>query len=154
MLKPASKKYARPRNENGFTLVEALISFSIFCTIALFLPLTFRILSNEKPIEMRIQRLEWEVFVSQIKKEIRMSNKVTVLNQSLVLEKSGQMIIYERYGSNLRRRVDNKGHEILLQKVSTYRFEKLLNGLRISLTDEFGQEYVEEIRTLIRNGVP
>ncbi len=130
------------------------------CLLSLFfalspplLPVMVRIIMDNKPIEMRVQRLEWEVFVSQIKKEIRMSSKITVTNQTIMLERDGQIIIYERYGSNLRKRVDNKGHEILLQQVDVFQFEKLLNGVRIRLTDRYGHEYREEIRTIIRNGV-
>lgn len=149
----ASILNAKFLNNKGFTLVETLFAFSIFCLVASFLPLTVRIIMDNKPVEIRVQRLEWEVFVSQIKKEIRMSSKITVTNQTIALERDGQIIIYERYGSNLRKRVDNKGHEILLQQVDVFQFDKLLNGVRIRLTDRYGHEYREEIRSIIRNGV-
>ncbi len=108
---------------------------------------------NEQPIEKRIQRLEWEVFISQIKKEVRMSTSVTVLNQTILLQKDGETIIYEKYGTNLRRRVDYKGHEILLQNIGSFQFEKLRNAVRVNLMDKYGHEYKEEVRIFIRDGV-
>jgi competence protein ComGF len=97
--------------------------------------------------------MEWEVFTSQIKKEIRMSTSITVLNQTLLLQKDGQTIFYEKYGTNLRRRVDYKGHEILLQNVGTFQFEKIGNGIRVKLVDKYGHEYREDFQVLIRDVV-
>ncbi len=110
-------------------------------------------LSREQPLERRVQRLEWEVFISQIKKEIRMSQKVTINNQSLLLEKDGSIIIYEKYGTNLRRRVDYKGHEIILQQVRAFQFQRLLNGVLVQVTDTYGHDYREEIRLILRDVV-
>ncbi|MDF2904544.1 MAG: competence protein comGF [Bacillus sp. (in: firmicutes)] len=146
-------KNVKVLNSNGFTLIEMLFAFSIFCTIVSFLPLSFRLILNEVPFEKRIQRMEWEVFTSQIKKEIRMSTNITVLNQTLLLQKDGQTIIYEKYGTNLRRRVDYKGHEILLQNVGTFQFEKIGNGIRVKLVDKYGHEYREDFQVFIRDVV-
>jgi competence protein ComGF len=147
------KKNVNVLNNRGFTLVEMLLAFSIFSLIVSFLPLMLPIIIDERPLDERIQRLEWEVFISQIKKEIRMGQRVTVLNQRIQLEMDGQIIIYEKYGSNLRRRVDGKGHEILIQKVEDFRFEKLVNGILVTITDTYGHQYREEIRVLLRDVV-
>lgn len=143
-------KNAKYLNESGFTLLEMLFAFSIFLIIVSLLPLSYRIILEDKMIESRIQRLEWEVFISQIKKEVRTSSKVTVFNQVLVLEKDGQTIIYERYGTNIRRRVDSKGHEILLQNVSSFKFEKMINGVCLYVTDKYGYEYLVRFRAFIK----
>lgn len=146
-------KNAALRNNHGFTLVEMLVAFSIFTVIISFVPVMLSTLNREQPIEQKLQRLEWEIFISQIKKEIRMSQWVTITPQRLQLEKDGEMIIYERYGTNLRRRVDNKGHEILLQQVQQFQFERLLNGVLVTVTDVNGYEYREEIRLLLKDVV-
>lgn len=150
---PSYMKNAGVQNNKGFTLIEMLVAFSIFLLIMGFLPLMLSTISREQPLEKRIQQLEWEIFISQIKKEIRMSQKVTITNQILQLEKDGEMIIYERYGSNLRRRVNNKGHEIVLQQVQAFSFERLLNGVLVNVTDIYGQDYREEIRLLLMDVV-
>ena len=105
---------------------------------------------QDQLLESRIQRMEWEVFSAQIKKEIRVSRKITVNNQLLLLDKDGQTISYEKYGTNIRRRVDFKGHEILLQRVNTFRFEKIINGVRVYVVDQYGNEYWEEIYAYIQ----
>ena len=137
-------------NEAGFTLVEMLLAFSIFLTLVSFLPLISRIMLQDQLLENRIQRMEWEVFSAQIKKEIRVSKKITVNNQLLLLEKDGQTISYEKYGTNIRRRVDFKGHEILLQRVSNFRFENIINGVRVYVVDQYGNVYWEEIYAYIQ----
>ncbi|NMD71828.1 prepilin-type N-terminal cleavage/methylation domain-containing protein [Bacillus sp. DNRA2] len=146
-------KNAALRNNHGFTLVEMLVAFSVFTVIISFVPMMLSTINREKPIEQKLQRLEWEIFISQIKKEIRMSQWVTITPQRLQLEKDGEMIIYERYGTNLRRRVDNKGHEIILQQVQFFQFERLLNGILVTVTDVNGYEYREEIRLLLKDVV-
>lgn len=153
MINQIPIKNVKVLNNGGFTLVEMLLTFSIFCIIVSFLPQSFQLMINEQPIEKRIQRLEWEVFISQIKKEVRMSTSITVLNQTILLQKDGETIIYEKYGTNLRRRVDYKGHEILLQNVGSFQFEKLRNAFRLNLIDKYGHEYKEEVRVFIRDGV-
>lgn len=153
MLMQTSIKHVKVLNSRGFTLAEVLLSFSIFCLIVSFLPVIVPILIHQHPIEMRIQRLEWEIFISQIKKEIRMSQNISVSSQRLQLERDGQLIIYEKYGANLRRRVDNKGHEILLQQVHSFQFERLLNGVSVSVTDLYGNQYREAVPVLIRDVV-
>ncbi|MEW8986997.1 MAG: competence type IV pilus minor pilin ComGF [Bacillus sp. (in: firmicutes)] len=147
------KNVAVRNNNKGFTLVEMLVAFSIFSIIIGLLPMLISTLSREQPLERRVQRLEWEVFISQIKKEIRMSQKVTINNQSLLLEKDGSIIIYEKYGTNLRRRVDYKGHEIILQQVRAFQFQRLLNGVLVQVTDTYGHDYREEIRLILRDVV-
>jgi competence protein ComGF len=148
------KKRVEILNSRGFTLLEMLFSFSIFCIIVSFLPLLMRIMINDQPFEMRNQRMEWEVFISQMKKEVRLSNKLTVnTSQTLLLEKNGKTVIYEKYGTNIRRRVDYKGNEFLLQNVSFFQFERIVNGVRVKVTDIYGREYLEEVRIFIREGV-
>jgi competence protein ComGF len=138
-------------NNRGFTLAEMLVAFSIFCLLASFLPAMIHIFMNERPMEKRLQQMEWAVFISQIKKEMRMCQKITIVNQKIVLEKDGQMIVYEPYGGNLRRRVDQKGHEILLQNIHSLELEKLVNGVLIKLKDRHGHEYREEIHVPVKD---
>lgn len=146
-------KNVKDLNSRGFTLVEMLFAFSVFSVIVALLPLMVQLIIQDRPLEARAHRFEWEVFISQIKKEVRMSQRVTVNNQQIQLDKDGQIIIYEKYGSNLRRRVDGKGHEILMQKVDFFRFKGLPNGVLVEVMDSYGNEYREEIRVLLRDVV-
>ena len=57
--------------------------------------------------------------------------------------------MYEKYGSNIRRRVDLKGHEIMLQNIKAVTFEPIVNGVRISVQDRFDQSESQVIRTMV-----
>ena len=71
-----------------------------------------------------------------------MSEGISVENNRLTFVKNGQSIMYEKYGSNIRRRVDLKGHEIMLQNIKAVTFEPIANGMRISVQDRFDQSEI------------
>jgi len=122
-------------NNRGFTLLEMLIALSLFMIIAASMVPLLKIMHENAETSRRISDMEWEVFCSQSKKEIRMSTKVNVLNNKLVLENSFGTVIYEMYGDKLRRRVNFSGHEVILQNVNGVAFEKLKSTLTISAED-------------------
>jgi competence protein ComGF len=142
-------RYVKSINSKGFTFVEMLIAFALFLAIVSLIPTGLQIMVKEGPLEKTQQRLEWEVFISLVKKEIRMSEEVSIDNNKIWLKKSGHTILYEKYGANIRRRVDFKGHEIVLQKVNAVSFESEFHGVRISVEDAFNQNYSTKIFTMI-----
>jgi competence protein ComGF len=137
------------QNEKGFTLVEMLIAFAAFCMLVSFFPLAIQTVASNKYLDQRNQRLEWEVFLSQVKKETRLSSQVTVLGDKLLLQKNGETILYEKYGSNLRRRVNYTGHETLLQNIASVQFIKASGGFGIYVKDLEQVEYSANIRSFI-----
>lgn len=145
------KKYQNVpmQNERGFTLAEMLIAFMVFCILVSLFPLAIQTIGSLKYLEQRTENLEWEVFLSQMKKETRLSNPVTVLGDKLLLQKNGDTILYEKYGSNIRRRVNYTGHETLLQNVASVRFEKATGGYDIYVQDLKNNEYSAKIRSFI-----
>jgi competence protein ComGF len=142
-------KNARRLNNKGFTLLEMLFAFSIFYLIVSFVPVFYKIVINEDSLNQRLSGMEWEVFVSQVKKEIRTSDRIQISGSKLLLEKDGRLILYEKYGENLRRRVDFTGHEILLQQVHSVHFKKLQNGVQMIVKDKGGMEKTTAIRSFI-----
>ena len=145
----ARSRYMKVSNNKGFTIVEMMIAFSAFLLIVSFIPLSFRLFYHDGFVEERLQRMEWEVFIGQAKKEIRMGEGISVVNNRLTFVKSGQSINYEKYGTNIRRRVGLQGHEIMLQNIKTVTFEQVVNGVRISVQDQFGQSESQVIRTMV-----
>ncbi|CAH2715378.1 hypothetical protein BACCIP111895_02562 [Neobacillus rhizosphaerae] len=155
MLFYPKPKYAVCSNEKAFTLLEVLFAFSIFTIIIFFMTPVFQIILNNKDSHAQIQAMEWEVFCSQIKKEIRLSTRAQVIANRLILTKDTETIQYEKYGSNLRRRVNSTGHEILLQNVSQYSFTLLNNAVKVNVTDLWGKEYSVVVYSLVDwNTVP
>ncbi|WP_244671124.1 MULTISPECIES: competence type IV pilus minor pilin ComGF [Bacillaceae] len=135
------KKSVKYFNNNGFTMLEMLFAFSIFLMIVTFLPVSFNFLFQDWKMEARTQRLEWHVFINQLKKEIRLADSADISPVSIVLTIDGKSVIYEKYGSNLRRRVDMKGHEIVLQKLDRITFSSINGGIVINVSDSFDQEH-------------
>ncbi|PLR99923.1 competence protein comGF [Bacillus sp. T33-2] len=126
-----------------------LFAFSIFCMVVSFLPLGIRSALEPAVMDSRLQRLEWEVFNSQVKKELRTAEKIMVQNEKLIMILEGQTILYERYGSNIRRRVDYSGHEILLQNIAEVRYEMTENGVEIFVEDQRGDAHSSTVRSFI-----
>ncbi|MBN8200460.1 ComGF family competence protein [Bacillus sp. NTK034] len=122
-------------------MLEMLFAFSIFLMIVTFLPVSFNFLFQDWKMEARTQRLEWHVFINQLKKEIRLADSADISPVSIVLTIDGKSVIYEKYGSNLRRRVDMKGHEIVLQKLDRITFSSINGGIVINVSDSFDQEH-------------
>ncbi|ETI67330.1 competence type IV pilus minor pilin ComGF [Neobacillus vireti] len=142
-------KYAVCSNEKAFTLLEVLFAFSIFTIIIFLITPVFQIILNNKGSQAQLQAMEWQVFCSQIKKEIRLSNRAEVISGRLILTKDTETVQYEQYGSNLRRRVNSTGHEVILQNVSRYSFTILNNAVKVVVTDLWGKEYSVIIYPLI-----
>lgn len=155
VIHPAQKrKYAAYSNEKAFTLIEVLFALSIFTIIIFFMAPIFQIILNHKDSQAELQAMEWEVFCSQIKREIRMSTNAQVVSGRLILTKNLETIQYEKYGSNLRRRVNSTGHEILLQNVSQYSFTIIKNAVKVTVKDLKGEDYSVTAYTLFEWSAP
>jgi len=103
-------------------------------------------------LETRLQDMEWEVFSSQIKKEIRMSTNAQVVGQTLILADDKGTVSIEKYGNTIRRRVNSKGHEVILQNVSQLTFTELNNGVKITVKDLNGKTYMLTVYSYIQWG--
>jgi competence protein ComGF len=149
MLYLQNQKNAPPLSEQGFTLLEVMFAFSIFTTIVFFLTPVLQIILNNENAEVRLQEMEWEVFCSQIKKEIRSVARAEVVSGRLVLTNNNETIYYEKFGTNLRRRVNSSGHEVLLQNVMEVTFTHLKNAVKINVRDSWGHDYAVIIHSYI-----
>lgn len=130
-------------------MVEMIFAFSIFLIIVSLFPLGLTFLLGNDQVDEKMKRMEWHVFVNQLKKEIRLSEDLTVFDQRMILKKQGQTILYEGYGQNLRRRVDSKGHEIVFQGVKAFEFSRIQDGVQLTLTDHFNQRFQISLYSLI-----
>ncbi|WP_462412203.1 competence type IV pilus minor pilin ComGF [Neobacillus sp. Marseille-QA0830] len=135
------QKSAGSLNETAFTLIEVLLSLSILSMVMFLTIPAIQIMLDQRGTNVGLQAMEWEVFCSQFKKEIRMSSKAEVVSNRLILTKSTETVIYEKYDSNLRRRVNSTGHEIVLQNVASYSFSLTKNAVKLTVNDLRGKEY-------------
>lgn len=154
-ISSARKKYFALRSRNGgFTLAEMLLTFSFFLLLLAFFPMGMDFLLQEGLSRKGVQKMEWEVFLSQAKKELRMCDKVLSTENGLSFTMNEQMITYKMFGSNLRRQVNERGHELILQEVKAASFERIKQGVKITVEDTFGTVYSAVIRMPLREEVP
>lgn len=137
----ARRKSVRYFSNKGFTMLEMLFSFSVFLLIVSLMTVSLNFIFQDWKMEARTQRLEWHVFINQLKKEIRLADAVNITPGSIVLTIDGKSVLYEKYGSNMRRRVDIKGHEIVLQKLDAIAFTSVSGGVEINVSDNYDQEH-------------
>ncbi|GHH96983.1 competence type IV pilus minor pilin ComGF [Neobacillus kokaensis] len=130
-------------NDQAFTLIEALFALTIFMIIIFFITPIFHVILDQKESQVKLQAMEWEVFCSQLKKEIRLSTQVKLGSGEgqLILTKGSETILYDQYETNLRRRVNFTGHEIVLQNVAKYSFALLPNAVKVIVIDKWGKEH-------------
>ncbi|WP_175478028.1 MULTISPECIES: competence type IV pilus minor pilin ComGF [unclassified Bacillus (in: firmicutes)] len=147
-------QYVNHLNRKGFTLLEILVSLSLLCTTAFFLPPLFSILLKNDYSESRLQEMEWDVFCNQAKKEVRRSTKLEVAGGKLMLTSDVGSVIYEQYGTKLRRRVNLTGHEILLQNINSATFTLLKDGIQISVILSNGDERVSKMYSMVKGVTP
>nr|WP_301335714.1 competence type IV pilus minor pilin ComGF [Bacillus sp. FJAT-27445] len=137
-------------NEKGFSLAEMLIALSAFSMIAfLLVPAISSIGSSKDQAKYRLQEMEWDVFLNQAKKELRMCSSVEVFSERLVMKNGKDTIFYEKYGNSIRRRVNLTGHEILIQNIAASTFSKEGQTVTIRLKDLYGKEYKGTIHSFV-----
>lgn len=136
----------------GFTLTEALLGLVAFCMIATLTPVAYQLLHRVDHINVSLQEMQWEVFSSQIKKEIRMSQLIDAQSNRLLLTKDSDTILYELSGTNVRRRLNFTGNETLLQNIKSIRFEAIKNGTLINAQDIWNNHYSVSVRAYINTG--
>lgn len=146
------KTFANCLNEHAFTLVEMLFAFFIFTMIIFLISPVFSIMLQQNDRQRRLQMMEWEVFCSQIKKEIRMSTKAQVVNNRLFLTEDTGTIVFEKYENILRRRVNNTGHEVLLQNISDVNFTLMPNTVIVTVRDLQQRQYIVNVYSFINWG--
>ncbi|WP_051529917.1 competence type IV pilus minor pilin ComGF [Anoxybacteroides tepidamans] len=132
----------------GFTMIEMLIVLFCVLLVLSFLPMLLDIHWLQTDKSRRFNQLEWQVFVQQLKREIRESTQLQSSGAVLYAYKpTGEKVSFEKYGTVIRRRVNNEGNETVLQAVSDVRYEVKEKGVRIHVLTLEGRQYTAFIST-------
>jgi competence protein ComGF len=138
------------KSEKGFTLVEMLVSFTLFLIIVSFLPIIIPLAKQTYNPDFSMNEMEWEIFVNQLAMEYREAKEVGIHATTLTLKmENNQIITYERYEDKIRRRVDESGHEVVLQHIKNIMYEQQKERLLIRSTDGFNKVREETITTFL-----
>lgn len=142
------------KKEAGYTLLEMLISFSLFLMMMSFVPIIIKMTKEHQETSVSLSTLEWDLFVQQLTLEIRAGHQVECSNQKLTFVNDyNQMVTYEKYGNMIRRRVNGTGHEVVLQNVSSAQFIKVPQGVLIQIKDLESRLYAERMSLFSREGM-
>lgn len=104
-------------NSRGFTLVEMLIACSLICVILPLLPLSIRILTQIKPVE--IEYSDIEIACKQLSQELMEGYDISTTGDTFVYTKNDQS--FKLYLDD-RRLVKSEGFEIYLFDVDELYF--------------------------------
>ncbi|CAG9619267.1 competence type IV pilus minor pilin ComGF [Sutcliffiella rhizosphaerae] len=137
------------RKEQGFTLLEVMISFSLVLLLTALFPILMKSIYHLTEKKDGIHPLELEVFIQQTAREVRNASEISV-NGSVVklTNQIGQLVSFEHYEDKLRRRVDGKGHELMLHGVMSAAFEEVSGGVMIKLKGRDENQYEILIRRI------
>ncbi|WP_264188321.1 competence type IV pilus minor pilin ComGF [Halobacillus litoralis] len=132
-----------PECEEGFTLLEVMISLA---TIMLILSLVTPILSilsfhteYEQPLAVRQLR-------NFLQEELNQSRSYTFTKQALtIIDKDKRQVLIEKDGNVIKRTVDGRGYEFLLQNVRNLSFEKEVYTADIKVVMENEERYEEHL---------
>lgn len=121
------------RNEKGITLLELMLTLTILLAIVWVLPLLMSAAIQDAGADF--QQEEARLFFHLFSKEVREATHIALSKGSVeVTKKDGAIVKYEKYGPSIRRRVNNTGHEIVLQEIRDFTVE--ISGSRVMIEVE------------------
>lgn len=133
------------RNDRGFTLINAL--FRLFL-VTLSLPIFIFAFAKLKVLPTEDSLMMYQFF-HVLQNEMYMAEEVYQIGNRLYFKLNDyETAMIEKYESFLRRRINNKGHEIYLRDVEDFELETIPYGIKLTIELEKGGVYE---RTLISN---
>ncbi|MGP4080914.1 competence type IV pilus minor pilin ComGF [Pseudalkalibacillus sp. R45] len=110
------------KHEGGYTLLEMIISLTIFLTLAALTPLMFSAIFSTSGRPLNHQEIS--LFFEQADKELQGTISVEKRWDRLYLmQPDGKEISYEKYGDRIVRKVNGAGFEVILQDIQRFRAE-------------------------------
>ena len=135
------------QENDGFTLVEMLFALGLFSLLSVFMTSTLAAITDWHVYDTNNNsRMEWNIFIRQLELEFEITKDFTVPKSNiLVMDKENEKITYEIYNKLVRRRVDDAGHEVVLQNIKSVQFIKENETLTISVMFINGEQYEKRI---------
>lgn len=129
-------------NEQGFTYVSMFIALTIISITLPFFSYLFQI-SNH--LSTNYSELSTQQFFQFLRDELIRSEDMNIRGNSVILTRGESEVSISLYGNSIRRQVDGKGHEILLQDVSELTIEPRPYGIHVHITNLEGNSYEKTI---------
>ncbi|AXN37505.1 competence type IV pilus minor pilin ComGF [Peribacillus butanolivorans] len=139
------------RKNDGFTIIEMLFSLMILMTTSIFILQLFSIIHTQLESKDKLHPKEWEIFTMQMQQEVRGAKSQDVIENKLYLLSGDQLSFIEQYEDKLRRRVNGKGHEVILQNISKFKVEKDGNVIVLNITDKAGNTVIRRFHPFFKS---
>jgi competence protein ComGF len=139
------------RKNDGFTIIEMLFSLMILMTTSFFILQLFSIIHTQLESKDKLHPKEWEIFTMQMQQEVRGAKSQDVIENKLYLLSGDQLSFIEQYEDKLRRRVNGKGHEVILQNISKFKVEKDGNVIVLNITDKTGNTVIRRFHPFFKS---
>lgn len=131
-------------SNNGFTLIETLLTFALFLMMASLFPLMIQAIPKITITDAHF--MEIDLFFNQLAMEIRQSKEVSINGSTLLLSQTnGDIVTIEKYQDKIRRRVFGAGHEVYLNNIKAVTYEKENHGVKVTIENHDGNVYQRRI---------
>ncbi|WP_423188791.1 competence type IV pilus minor pilin ComGF [Alkalibacterium sp. f15] len=140
------------RQEQGFSLLEVIITLSIVSSCVLLFSFAISQIGSTRAAVKDDCQIEWHLFVNQLEYELTGSEGVRTSRDKLTFEKFDieeqkmKTISYERYYKIIRRQVGSLGHQPILLEVSSINFSLVEETLDIAVVFNNGESYSAKFR--------
>lgn len=130
------------KGENGFSLLSILFAMTI-----LFMSMPFIVyLIKASFYTSYYEELSVQQFFHFMQDELIMAEYYEVDRHVVSFFVDGETVTMDKHGSNIRRQVSGKGHEIFLRDVQAITFNSVSFGVQIQVTTLEGEHYEKTIR--------
>ncbi|PGO28511.1 competence protein ComG [Bacillus cereus] len=136
----------KDKKEAGFTLIEMIACLLLLAMFFLLLP-RLHIMGIENTHSRGLNDWEWDVFLGQMQLEFRevisgrnieRENDWNILRFQL---RNDDEVTYEKVNSNLIRKVNMRGREVILQRIEAISYKLTPQLLYIRVKDIGGEIY-------------
>lgn len=140
------------RNDDGFTLVEMLVSLVIFVVISSFVLNLFTFIKTNIAEKSSLNQKEWEVFINQLNQDVWQSTSRQAADNKLYLVVGSDVVLIEQYQDKIRRRLNGTGHELVLQNIRDFIVDTDSKTVTITVADKQGRQFTRRLRPIIYEG--
>lgn len=130
------------KSEKGFSYISMFFALAI---VSMTLPMFAYLLQSTSHLSSNHNELSTQQFFQFIRDEVISSNDIKIEGNKLKLIQHDSEILIEQYGSLIRRQVDRKGHEILLQNIEKLSMDSNPYGIRLRIRNTLGETYEKVI---------
>ncbi|MED0988853.1 competence protein ComG [Bacillus cereus] len=136
----------KDKKEAGFTLIEMIACLLLLSMFFLLLP-RLHIMGIENTHSKGLNDWEWDVFLGQMQLEFReviSGRKIERENDWNILRfqlRNDDEVTYEKVNSNLIRKVNMRGREVILQRIEAISYKLTPQLLYIRVKDIGGEIY-------------